>query len=150
MQKINTELIWRLPHATSFKSDAHILRSDTDEGLDLINRLSREGMPKHLYKAGFVSVDEFWDPWCVALDSGQVAAMAFAARLSDRGAAIGVYTFPGYRSRGLAAAVTATWSSLPSLEGRQLFYSAKDTNQSSSRVSERLGLEPIGLKLEIS
>ena len=150
VESIETELIWRLPHATPFNSDAHILRSDTDRGRELLERLSREGVPKHLYEAGFVGIGDFWEPWCVALDDGQIAAIAFAARLSERGAAIGVYTFPGHRGRGYAAAVTAAWSSLASLEGRKLFYSARSTNKSSRRVTERLGLEHIGMKLEIA
>ena len=51
--------------------------------------------------------------------------MAFAARLGVSGAELGVYTFPKYRGRGLAAAVTAAWSSMPSLNQHALFYSTE-------------------------
>jgi predicted GNAT family acetyltransferase len=81
---------------------------------------------------------------------GEIAAMAFAARLSDAGAEIGVYTFPAYRGQGCAAAATAAWSSLAALSGRELFYSTLTSNRSSQRVAERLGLEQIGVGLRVT
>ncbi|MGH7925599.1 MAG: GNAT family N-acetyltransferase, partial [Candidatus Binatus sp.] len=108
-------------------------------------------MPGYMVEAGFKSVADFWEPWCVALDGndGEIASMAFAARLGDAGAEIGVYTFPKYRGRGLAAAVTASWSSMPSLNRRALFYSTAKSNRSSQQVAARLGLRRIGASIRI-
>jgi predicted GNAT family acetyltransferase len=90
------------------------------------------GMPQAMIDAGFKSVADLWAPWCVVLEGDEIAAIAFTARLIDAGAEIGVYTFPKFRARGYAAAVTAAWASMPSLEGRALFYSTSRTNRSSS------------------
>jgi predicted GNAT family acetyltransferase len=116
----------------------------------LLDRLARDGPPQVLADAGFKSVDDFWAPWCVALEDGEVAATAFAARLGPFGAEVGVYTFPGFRGRGLASAVTACWSSLAGLAGRNLFYSTQTTNRSSRRVAERLGLVRLGASLSLT
>jgi predicted GNAT family acetyltransferase len=101
--------------------------------------------------AGFKSVADFWEPWCVALDGNEnaIASMCYAARLGDKGAEAGVYTFPRYRSRGLAAAVTASWASMAALNNRELFYSTSAANRSSQRVAARLGLRLIGASFSI-
>jgi hypothetical protein len=143
-------LIYRLPNGALYEADAAIVRSDQAEGVALLERLTRDGMPPHLVKAGFVGLEDFWRPWCAALVGTEVAALAFAARLGNRGAEIGVYTFPGFRGRGLAAAVTAAWSALPSLADRVLFYSTHRTNISSQSVAARLGLRQIGLSVRLA
>jgi hypothetical protein len=143
-------LIYRLPNGLAYDTGATIIRGDSADGEQLLTRLSRRGMPTHLTEAGFTSRDDFWAPWCAAMEAGEIAAMAFAARLSARGADVGVYTFPGFRGRGLAAAVTANWSSLPSLRDRALFYSTHTTNRSSQRVAARLGLRRIGVSIRIT
>lgn len=99
--------------------------------------------------AGFVSVADVWEPWCLAMEGEAVAASAIAARLSARAAEIGVYTFPKFRTGGYAAAVTAAWSSIASLDGRALFYSTSRANRSSQRVTSRLGLRMIGASFSI-
>jgi hypothetical protein len=147
---MGSAVIHALPHGQASASPARIVRGDTEDGERLLARFARDGMPPALSAAGFVGVGDFWAPWCVALEGGEVAAMAFAARTGDRGASIGVYTFPGFRGRGLAAAVTADWANLPSLAGRALFYSALSANVSSLRVIERLGLPRVGVSVRIA
>ena len=107
------------------------------------------GMPIHLIDAGFVSVNDLWEPWCIAIADGKVASIAFAARLADKGAEVGVYTFPSFRGRGYAAAV-AGWASVPELRDRTLFYGTSETNTSSQRVAERLGLPMLGRYVTIT
>ena len=143
-------LIHRLPNGSAGPVEATIVRSDTIDGEALLDRLARDGMPPHLVEAGFVGLDDFWEPWCAAMVDGEIASMAFAARLGAHGADIGVYTFPAFRGRGLAAAVTAAWSSLPSLSDRTLFYSTLNTNLASRRVAARLGLRRIGVSLRLT
>ena len=92
----------------------------------MLARLADRGMPDYMQAAGFKGVGDFWEPWCAALDAGEIAAIAFAARLGVSGAELGVYTFPKNRGRGLAAAVTAAWSSMPSLNQHALFYSTSN------------------------
>lgn len=138
-----------LPHNVRYAAGATIIRGDAAEGARLLARLMEDGMPAHLIEGGFAGVGDFWAPWCAAIVDGVIAAMAFAARLGPFGADVGVYTFPGFRGHGLAAAVTASWSSLPSLAGRELFYSTHQTNCSSQRVAARLGLRQFGVSIAI-
>lgn len=147
---VSGAIIYRLPHGLVFAADAVFVAGGTPEGDRLLARLAEQGTPPLLAEAGFVGVDDFWAPWCVALVEGEIAAMAFAARLGQAGAEIGVYTFAPYRGRGLAAAVTARWSGLPELAGRALFYSTLTTNLSSQRVAARLGLPRLGASFRIA
>ena len=116
----------------------------------MLAQLADRGLPQSMLDAGFRGIGDFWEPWCVALADGEIASIAFAARLGPVGAEAGVYTFPGFRAQGFAAAVTASWSSLPSLDGRALFYSTARSNRSSRRVAARLGLRLIGASVRIS
>src|ERR1700688_2159560 len=136
-------VIYRLPNGLSYEHPATIVRGDSVEGEQLLARLAERGLPQSMLDAGFKGVGDFWEPWCAALAGDEIASIAFAARLGDAGAEAGVYTFPGFRARGFAAAVTAIWSSLPSLDGRALFYSTQRSNRSSQRVASRLGLRLI-------
>jgi predicted GNAT family acetyltransferase len=106
-------------------------------------------MPQDLVDAGFLDLTHFWEPWCVATVDGKIAALAFAVRLGQQGAELGVNTLPAYRSRGLAAAVTAGWSAHPALQTRPLFYGTHRDNLSSQRVIARLGLPFLGIRLQI-
>ncbi len=150
VQSVTRGIICVLPHAVRYATNVSIVSSEEAEGRRWLERLAREGTPRALRDAGFKGVDDFWAPWCVALEGGEIAATAFAARLGPLGAEVGVYTFPGFRGRGLAAAVTARWSSLACLAGRCLFYSTQTTNRSSQRVAQRLGLARLGASLSIT
>ncbi|MFZ1887071.1 MAG: GNAT family N-acetyltransferase [Candidatus Binataceae bacterium] len=142
-------VIYRLPNRLSYEHPATIVRGDSAEGAAMLARFAERGLPQAMLAAGFKGVGDFWEPWCVAVERQEIAAIAFAARLGDSGAEIGVYTFPNFRARGFAAAVTASWSSMPSLDGRALFYSTARSNRSSQRVAERLGLRMIGASVSI-
>jgi hypothetical protein len=144
------EFVFRLPNGLGFPHGATLVKSDTPEGEALLERLARGGMPQALLDAGFLSLGDFWWPWCVATDGDDIAAMAFTPRLCEASAEIGVYTFPAFRGRGLAAAVTAGWSSLPALAGRSLVYSTHVPNRSSQRVAARLGLHQLGGRIRIA
>lgn len=141
-------LCHRLPNGLSFGAGATIVSFGTAAGDALISRLA-EGMPPHLVEAGFRAPRDLWDPWCAAIEGGEIAALAFAARTGAEALEVGVYTFPGFRGRGLAAAVTAAWSRLPQLSGKTLFYSCLAANRSSRRVVERLGLRRFGLSIRV-
>ena len=148
-ETVASHLIYRLPNDVKYEHAAAIVRGDSKEGRQMLARLADRGMPDYMRDAGFKGVGDFWEPWCVAMDGSEIASIAFAARLGEMGAEIGVYTFPTYRGRGLAAAVTAAWASMPSLNRRALFYSTSNTNRSSQRVAARLGLRLIGASFRI-
>lgn len=150
VKEVTTSIIYALPNRAPAVADPAFACHDDPAGEALVARLARDGMPEALTAAGFPSLDDFWAPWCVRLEGDEIAAIAISARLGEAGAEIGVYTFPGFRGRGLAAAVTARWSSLAALRDKTLFYSALTPNRSSHRVAERLGLTPIGLGLRIA
>jgi RimJ/RimL family protein N-acetyltransferase len=84
-------------------------------------------------------------PWAIALQDDRVISICHTPRtMTDRTAECGVWTDPAFRSRGLAAAVSAAWAAVVRPTGRHLFYSTSDANLSSQRVAERLGLRRIG------
>lgn len=138
-----------LPHDTAWTSDVAIVAQGTPEGDALTARIVRDGMPARLIAAGFTDLTHFWEPWCVALAGGEIAAIAFAARLGPHAADIGVYTLRDFRGQGFAAAVTASWSALPALRERTLFYSTHRDNPSSQRVIARLGLSFLGESMRL-
>jgi hypothetical protein len=147
---VGPEVVFQLPHKVAFDHPADVVRCDSDAGRALVAALEGDGMPHALIDAGFLALDDFWWPWCVVMEAGQIAAMAFATRLCAASAEIGVYAFPQYRRRGCAAAATAAWSSLACLEGRALIYATRATNHASRHVAARLGLPAIGARLWIN
>jgi hypothetical protein len=147
---VGPEVVFDLPHGLRCEHSATIVRADTAEGDELLGRLVEKGLPQSLLDAGFLSLEDLWWPWCVALEGRNIASIAFSPRLSERSAEIGVFTFPAFRSRGLAAAVTAGWSALESLSGRAMIYSTRTANRASRNVAARLGLCSIGARVCIN
>jgi hypothetical protein len=144
------EMTYVLPHDVAYHHDVRLICSDSREGQELRATLATKGIPAGLAEMRFTDVSAFWDPWCVALHNAEVASVAFAARLSETGASLGLATSPGLRGRGYAAAATAGWARMPALRSRALFYSTSQTNISSQRVVARLGLRFLGASLELS
>jgi len=144
------EMTYVLPNDVVYQHDARLICSDSPEGQELRATLATEGIPTGLAKMGFTDVSEFWDPWCVALHDAEVASVAFAARLSETGACLGLATSPDLRGRGYAAAAAAGWARMPVLRSRALFYSTSQTNISSQRVIARLGLRLLGASLGLT
>lgn len=141
--------IHHLPRGLSFEHHATMVKQGTAEGDALFAELKRHGVGAALRAMGFADVSHFWEPWCVALVRGDIAAIAFAARLGETGAEIGVATLPAYRGRKLAPAVTVGWSSLPQLGARALFYSTTRDNTASQNVIARLGLPLVGVSVRL-
>ena len=143
-------LIYVLPHLLRYEHPVRLISDHSREGRRLYTRLSAHGMPNQLAELGFRSVSDLWPPWCVALVNGEVASVAFAARIAEAGAELGVATIKAYRGHGYAAAAVAGWSRSPTLQSRVLFYSTDQTNVSSQRVIQRLGLRFLGASLRLS
>jgi hypothetical protein len=150
VEVVGPEVVFGLRHGLKYEHSATIVQADTAGGEQLLDRLTQRGLPQPLTDAGFLSLEDFWWPWCVALEGDDISAMAFTPHIAETSAEIGVFTFPPFRGRGLAAAVTASWSSLQSLTGRALIYSTLTTNRSSRRVAARLGLRSMGARVCIS
>ncbi len=133
-----------------FDAQVRLVHSHTQTGKDLLARLAEFGLPPRLLDLNFRDdISELWPPWCVGLVDGEIASIAFAARLSASGAEVGVATIRSMRGRGYGAAVTAGWTRSPLLKRRALFYSAAQANRSSRAVAARLGLRQLGATLEI-
>lgn len=139
-----------LPHGLKYEHDAVLVQQGAAKGDKLFAVLQRHGLPKSVVEMGFADITHFWEPWCVAMAGDEIAAIAFAARLGETGATLGLATMPAFRGRGFAAAVTAGWSSLPQLQNRTLIYSTTRDNLSSQRVIERLRLPYIGTSLRLN
>lgn len=148
--KPSAGLTFHLPHDARSDRKSHLVLSGSPEGGLLQDDLTRNGMPPALIEMGFRSVEDLWEPWCLAVDEGEIASLAFAARLGHRGAELGLATSPLFRGRGLAAAATAGWTSHPALADHALFYSTAKTNLTSQRVAAKLGLRLLGATMEIS
>ncbi|MDX8532014.1 GNAT family N-acetyltransferase [Mesorhizobium sp. VK25A] len=146
----NFGLIYDLPHGHSYPDGAQLVSSDSEDGQAMIRSWKAEGVPEGLSELGFREAADFWAPWCAALVGGDVASIAFAARLADAGAELGLATVKAFRGRGLAASATAGWSRLPALRSRALFYSTDRGNVASQRVASRLGLRLRAASLRIS
>ncbi len=142
--------IFHLPHDLAQPRAVALLSGETAAGQRWLDEQASGVWPTALADAGFRRREDFWDPWVAAQEGDEIAALAFAARRSATGAEVGVYTLAAHRGRGLAGAVTAAWSSLPSLRSRALFYSTWSDNHASRRVAAGLGLEPIGVSLSIA
>jgi len=140
---------WLLPNGLTFAHAARMVAGESEEGAAMLARFAARGMPRALFEAGYVDVGELWAPWCAAMAGEEIAALCCAARLGDRAAEAGLYTFAPYRGQGFGAAVTAAWSRLPSLAGKTLFYSTQWTNTSSIAVTRKLGLRRIGASVGI-
>lgn len=148
--KLRLGLTYVLPNDIAYPHDVRLICSDSVEGQGFRATLAAQGVPAGLAEMGFDDVSAFWDPWCVALHDGEVASVAFAARLSETGADLGLATASGLRGRGYAAAATAGWARMMALRSRALFYGTDQTNLSSRRVVARLGLRLLGASLALS
>jgi Acetyltransferase (GNAT) domain len=144
----NLGMSYVLPNNVAYPHDARLICSDSPEGQDLRASWATKGIPNGLAEMGFSG--DFWEPWCVALEQGEVASVAFAARLSETGACLGLATSPELRGKGYGAAATAGWARMLALRSRALFYGASQTNISSQRVIARLGLRFLGNSLALS
>lgn len=133
-------LSFLLPSQVASPISAHLVTWGTRDGKALEARFAAQGMPPRLAALGFREVADLWPPWCAAMVDGEVASLAFAARLTQAGAELGLVTLPAHRGQGLAAAATAGWSALPALAGRTLFYSTERSNLASQAVAAKLGL----------
>jgi len=149
VEQKNFGVMHLLPNGLAYEHDIQLVQQGTAKGDKLFAVLQRHGLPKAMVDMGFADVSHFWEPWCVAMEGDEIAAVAFAARLGDTGAALGLATMPAFRGRGFAAAVTAGWSCLPQLKNRTLIYSTTRDNLSSQRVIARLRLPYIGTSLRL-
>jgi hypothetical protein len=142
--------IYELPHRMRFKSAVELIDGESQEGQRLEGHLSDHGMPYGLRELGFRSASDLWRPWCIVRVHDELVSVAFAARLSEIGAELGVATVKASRGRGYAAAAVAGWSRLSTLQSRKLFYSTEASNIASQRVIARLGLRHLGATLRLT
>lgn len=148
--ELSRELIHELPHGIAVEKGAGLVTSDSAAGARFVAAIAQDGMPRNLVDLGMRRVDDLWAPWVILMVEGEVASMAFAARLSDDGAELGLATVPEFRGRGFARIVAAAWTSLPELGSHRLFYGADQDNLASQRVIAQLGLRRIGVSMRLT
>ncbi len=136
-----------IPRSIAYTSFADIQRSDSEDIDALQGKNPQLTWTTDEWRQ---LLDGDLGPWAVATIDGKVIAVGHCARLTERAAEAGVWTDPGFRGQGHAAAVTAAWASLLVPSGRRLFYSTSATNLSSQRVSALLYLRPIGWLWKLS
>jgi RimJ/RimL family protein N-acetyltransferase len=100
-----------------------------------------------------VEWDELLDgrlgPWAMAIDGERVVSICHTpVAMTAASAECGVWTDPQFRARGYAAAVTAAWAAMLRSSGRELVYRCDETNASSQRVAQRLGLRLVERRWE--
>lgn len=147
---VSRELIHELPHGLAYAARAELITSGSEAGARFIAAVEQHDMPESLIALRMRAVKDLWAPWVILMAGGEVASMAFAARLADEGAELGLVTVPKFRGRGLAAIVTAAWTHLPELRTRRLFYGADQDNLASRRIIAKLGLRRIGVSLRLT
>jgi len=130
-----------IPDDAQFPSDARIERSDGPPCAALRTANPGNWHPVEWHEL----LDGRLGPWTMALDADRVVSICHTpGPITARGAECGVWTQPGFRGRGLAAAVTAAWAAMMRPSGRPLFYSTDAGNRSSQNVARRLRLRPLG------
>lgn len=143
-------VMFLFPRKFTYTHGVRLICSRTADGDRLTSELQRsDGMPEDLLQLGFDGVEDFWEPWCVAMHADRIASVGFTARLGEHGAESGIVTVPDLRGRGYAAAAVSGWADHPELRAKTLFYSADQSNVSSQKVVERLGLGFIGASFVI-
>lgn len=131
---------YRIPPDLAYDSPTTIVHS-TGPDVDLL----RAANPGNWKAAEWQDLlDGKLGPWTMAVDGQQVVAICHTPAASEYAAEAGTWTDPGFRGRGLAAAVTAQWAGLVRPTKRWLFYSTFADNLSSQRVAARLDLPLIG------
>lgn len=143
-------LAFHLPQGTTVPGGGEMILSGTPEAARLEERFVREGVPPALVAMKIREAADLWPPYCLVLQDGEIASMAFASRLGVQGVELGLETLPPFRGRGLAALAVAGWSGHPALKDRTLFYSTARSNLASQRVVAKLGLRFLGPTWEIS
>jgi hypothetical protein len=148
--ELSRELICELPHGLQVESAAKFITSGSAAGARFVAAVAKDGMPQNLVDLRMRAPGDLWAPWVILMVDGEVASMAFAARLSDDGAELGLATVPKFRGRGFARIVTAAWTNLPELASRRLFYGADYDNLASQRVIAQLDLRRIGVSIRLT
>lgn len=124
-----------------FETDAAIERSDrpTPEWL-------RDANPGGWHPVEWNELlDGCLGPWAMATRGRRIVSICHTpVPLTDHMAECGVWTDPGFRGQGYAAATTAQWAELLRPSGRFLFYGTDVDNGSSRRVAQRLKLRRLG------
>ncbi len=149
IERHTSGVMFLFPAEYEYSHGVELICSGTPEGDRKIDDLRVDGLPDGLIELGFSAVEEFWKPWCFAMHENRIASVGFTARLGDHGAESGIVTVPDLRGRGFAAAAVSGWARHPDLQNRMRFYSTSNSNTSSQRVAERLGLSFIGTSFVI-
>jgi RimJ/RimL family protein N-acetyltransferase len=143
---LRVDFVYLIEPDVAFESDAIIVRSDQASPPWM-----RAANPGGWHPVEWNELlDGRLGPWTMAVEGHRIVSICHTpVPLTDRAAECGVWTDPGFRSRGYAAAVTAEWAALLRPSNRYLFYGTDADNVSSQRVAERLKLRFLGYHCEL-
>ena len=149
--QVGKGLNYVFPGEFTYDHPAPLVMSGTPEGDRLVKEMTtNDSIPDGLKSIGFHTPADIWEPWCFALHDGEIASIGETVRMGSAGVEVGVDTPPELRGRGYGAAATAGWALHPAIRDRVRFYGHARSNDSSRRVTERLGLRYIGASLRIA
>lgn len=148
--ELSRDLVFDLPHGLAVEKGVELITSDSAAGARFVAAVAKDGMPQNLIDQRMRGLEDLWAPWVILMAEGEVASMAFAARLGQEGAELGLVTVPKFRGRGFARIVTAAWTHLPELGSRRLFYGADQDNLASLRVVAKLKLRRLGASIRLT
>ncbi len=141
---------YSVPKLFTFDSEIQVISSGTSDADRLVQRISpTDAFSSELRDMGFRGPHDFWEPWSAAMQGEQIAALAFAARLTDRSSEPGIVTVPSLRRQGFATSAVAAWAKHPGLGTRSLFYSTTQDNDASKAIAARLGFQFIGATFSV-
>jgi GNAT superfamily N-acetyltransferase len=99
-------------------------------------------LPEHFDLTEEISARQ---PCFAGLVDGEVVALSYTSRLSERAAEVGANTDEAYRGRGLAAALVTAWAVETRAQGRIPLYSTWWENRESLALARKLGLLAYGV-----
>jgi len=114
-------------------------------------KITRENVD--LLQVGFAEIIPYldWrDPCFVVVEAGRAVSICRSVRITGRAEEAGVETLAGYRGRGYAGQVVASWANSVQERGRLALYSTAWENVASQRVAMKLGARFYGLDLHFT
>jgi len=148
--QVGQGLNYVFPVDFSYETDKTLVISGTPEGDQLVAELeTNDSIPEGLKSMGFRTPSDIWSPLCIGLHEGKIAAIGETVRIGKKRGGSRRGHGARFTRTGFGAAATAGWALHPDIKKHVRFYGHAKSNNSSKRVTERLGLRYIGASLLI-
>ena len=148
--QVGQGLNYVFPVDFSYETDKTLVISGTPEGDQLVAELeTNDSIPEGLKSMGFRTPSDIWSPLCIGLHEGKIAAIGETVRIGKKRGGSRRGHGARFTRTGFGAAATDGWALHPDIKKHVRFYGHAKSNNSSKRVTERLGLRYIGASLLI-